>query len=131
MPFGIDVFGAFGPAATAFIEELTEYSRSLGRNDTRPQAGWSAAHWHARWVAAGSHDYRSMTIRQLRAHARARFGPQYWQELEARGGRGVTVRQLRAHARARFGLQYWRELEARGGRGGRHTALADLLYSTD
>ena len=57
---------------------------------------------HARWVAAGSHNYRSM-----------------------------TVRQLRAHARARFGLQYWRELEARGGRGGRHTALADLLYSTD
>ena len=56
----------------------------------------------ARWVAAGSHDYRSMTIRQLRVHARARFGPQYWQELEARGGRG-----------------------------GRHTALADLLYSTD
>ena len=32
---------------------------------------------HARWVAAGSHDYRSMTVRQLRAHARARFGPQY------------------------------------------------------
>ena len=57
---------------------------------------------HARWVAAGSHDYRNMTVRQLRAHARARFGPQYWQELEARGARG-----------------------------GRHTALADLLYSTD
>ena len=56
----------------------------------------------ARWEAAGSHNYRSMTISQLRAHARARFGPQYWQELEARGGRG-----------------------------GRHTALADLLYLTD
>ena len=54
---------------------------------------------HARWVAAGSHDYRSMTLRQLRTHARARFGPQYWQELETRGSR--------------------------------HTALVNLLYSTD
>ena len=54
---------------------------------------------HARWVAAGSHDYRSMTLRQLRTHARARFGPQYWQEMETRGSR--------------------------------HTALVNLLYSTD
>ena len=29
------MFGAFGPAATRFLEELTEHSRSLGRNDTR------------------------------------------------------------------------------------------------
>ena len=32
-------------SATRFIEELTEHSRSLGRNDTRSAAGWSAAHW--------------------------------------------------------------------------------------
>ena len=49
---------------------------------------------HARWVAAGSHDYRSMTLRQLRTHARARFGPQYWQELETRGSRHTALVNL-------------------------------------
>ena len=48
VPFGIDVFGAFGPAATRFLEELTEHSRSLGRNDTRMHTGWSVKFESAR-----------------------------------------------------------------------------------
>eukprot|EP01046_Picozoa_sp_COSAG06_P058362 COSAG06_NODE_11694_length_1476_cov_2.667393_1_plen_172_part_10 len=34
-----------GPSAISLLEELTDYSCSLGLNDTRLVAGWSAAHW--------------------------------------------------------------------------------------
>jgi hypothetical protein len=39
------LFGAWGPSAISLLEELTDYSCSLGLNDTWLVAGWSAAHW--------------------------------------------------------------------------------------
>jgi hypothetical protein len=44
-PFGIEVYGAWGPSAVQLLNELTEHSLSLGANDTRLVAGWSAPHW--------------------------------------------------------------------------------------
>ena len=64
------------------------------RRRQRQSADLADALAHARWVATGSHDYRSMTSRQLRTHARARFGPQFWQELETRGNRRTALVNL-------------------------------------
>jgi len=71
-------------------------TRAAARRRRRQRQGVDLADAlaHARWVAAGSHDYRSMTLRQLRTHARARFGPQFWQELETRGNRRTALVNL-------------------------------------
>ena len=71
-------------------------TRAAARRRRRQRQGVDLADAlaHARWVAAGSRDYRSMTLRQLRTHARARFGPQFWQELETRGNRRTALVNL-------------------------------------
>ena len=79
------------PSARAAVRRQARQRRRQRRQQSVDLADAMA---HARWVAAGSHDYGRMTIRELQAHARARFGPQWWQELETRGSRRTALVNL-------------------------------------
>ena len=56
LPFGLEVYGAWGPAAIAALDEFCEYAVLAGRMDTRSSVGWDAPHFSEvcrQWVSFG------------------------------------------------------------------------------
>ena len=54
LPFGLEVYGAWGPAAIAALDEFCEYAVLAGRMDTRSSVGWDAPHFSEvcrQWVS--------------------------------------------------------------------------------
>ena len=131
----MDIFGSYGPVATRFLEELTEHSRSLGLNDTRSQAGWSAAHWQE---VGQRPDVEQVRRARTERFARAHPSPESRRRQPQQQARPVSVslsrpdygrmstRELNRLAYRRFGPGYREECESRGSR---RRALIDLLES--
>ena len=56
LPFGLEVYGAWGPATIAALDEFCEYTVLAGRMDTRSSVGWDAPHFSEvcrQWVSFG------------------------------------------------------------------------------
>jgi hypothetical protein len=79
--FAVEIFGAWGPSAISLLNELTDYSCSLGLNDTRLAAGWSASHWQEvfrQYVSVGVQRGNAQLL--MDASFRRRRNRGYWSE---------------------------------------------------